>query len=152
MSLVRQDGRPIIQWIKRNTCIAVTIFTLFGNSDLRADYRVDYDPIRGSNLCLPDAVGFQMALQVQYPNTWSRILRLNWNVKIKGQNAAHAYCIYEINHKLYAYDSQGGQRQLDLDVSAKRQPDVLGHYLGKKYYASAAYLPGFDPVRLATTH
>lgn len=118
---------------------------------LAAEVRVDYMPIGQSNRCLPDAVGFQTSLQVQYPGTWSRILKVNWNVHVDGQFSAHAYCIYEINHQLYAYDSGYGQRRLNLNASAKYHPEVLGAALGREYYASANYLPGFDPasVRMA---
>lgn len=113
-----------------------------------AGAHVDYTPIAQPNQCLADAVGFQTMLRVQYPNAWSRILKVNWNVRVAGQYTAHAYCIYEIDHQLYAYDSRSGQRQLDLPASAKSRPDVLGQYLGRRYYASAKFLSAFDPVRL----
>lgn len=150
MRALRHDGGPSPLRIRSYTSIIGLLLILLSPNDLMADVRVDYEPIRAPNLCLPDAVGFQMALQVQYPGTWSRILRLDWNVKQNGRKLAHAYCIYEFNKRLYAYDSRGGQRQLSMETSAKYQPQVLGRYLGGNLYGTAAYLPAFDPVRVAT--
>ncbi len=113
-----------------------------------ARVQVDYTPIRAANQCLSDAVGFQTALLVQYPEAWSRLLKVTWNTRVDKHYTSHAYCIYEINQQLYAYDSVGGQRRLKVHPAIKYDSDALGAYLGQSLFASASYLAAYDPENL----
>src|SRR5438105_1930577 len=93
---------------------------------------IGYTPLTGPNACLPDAAGFRHAYEV-YQKTrgyaeWSRLLLVYVGDGNKGARA-HAYCIFILEGKLWAYDQVSGSQRLWVNASDKDDAGRVGGML-----------------------
>ncbi len=103
---------------------------------------VGYAPLQVPNACLPDSIGFRSAYEV-YQRTrgnspWSRLLLV---YQRDGQAVrAHAYCVFNVDGKLWTYDQVGGSQRAWLSASEKNNALKLGRQLAAQRFVRAAWV------------
>lgn len=103
--------------------------------------RIGYAPLKVPNACLPDAAGFKAAYEV-YTRTrstagWSRLL-LVYRTK-QAMIRAHAYYVFTLEGRLWAYDQVAGSRRAMLDLTDRNDAGKLGRILGAHDFVRAAW-------------
>jgi hypothetical protein len=94
--------------------------------------KISYKSLHAPNACLPDAIGFQNALEVyqrmHQSGTWSRVLMVQSRARSGGAQA-HAFCVFALDGKLWAYDQGAGCRRVWVAVEEKADAMKLGRVL-----------------------
>lgn len=104
--------------------------------------RIGYAPIKVPNACLPDAAGFQSAYAVYVRRRatpgWSRLLLV-----YKTENAtvrSHAFCLFSLEGKLWAYDQVTGSQRALIDPADKNDAIKVGRTLSARGFVGAAWV------------
>jgi hypothetical protein len=88
--------------------------------------KISYKSLEAPNACLPDAIGFQNAYAVyqrmRKSVSWSRVLMVHSRER-SGAAQAHAFCVFVLDGKLWAYDQIAGCRR--VWVSAQEKADAM---------------------------
>ena len=104
---------------------------------------IAYKSLKAPNACLPDAVGFQSALQVyqrmRQSASWSRILMVQGRASSSAARA-HAFCVFSLGGKLWAYDQGGGCRRVWVPVEEKADAMKLGRLLMPRQFDRAQWI------------
>jgi len=100
--------------------------------------QISYKPLQAPNACLPDAIGFQNAYQVHQrmrkSASWSRVLM----VQSRGQS--HAFCVFALEGKLWAYDQGDGCRRVWISVAEKADAMRVGRLLAPGQFDRALWV------------
>jgi hypothetical protein len=93
--------------------------------------QVSYQPIQAPNACLPDAIGFQNAYEIsqrmRHTGSWSRVLMVHR--RGSGMVPAHAFCVFALEGKLWAYDQAAGCRRVWISVEERTDAMKVGRML-----------------------
>jgi hypothetical protein len=94
--------------------------------------QISYQPLQAPNACLPDAIGFQNAYRVHQrvrkSATWSRVLMVQSRAG-SGAGLSHAFCVFALDGKLWAYDQMDGCRRVWVPVAEKANAMKVGRLL-----------------------
>lgn len=94
--------------------------------------QISYKPLQAPNACLPDAIGFQNAYQVyqriRQSASWSRVLMVQSRAGFGG-GQSHAYCVFALDGKMWAYDQVEGCRRVWISVAEKTDAMKVGRLL-----------------------
>jgi hypothetical protein len=104
--------------------------------------KIGYNPLTVPNACLPDSIGFRNAYEVYQRNRgqlpWSRLLVVYQRAGAAVR--AHAYCVFEVEGKLWAYDQVGGSQRAWLGREEKNDAAKLGKQLATRNFVRAAWV------------
>lgn len=104
---------------------------------------IPYKSLQAPNACLPDAIGFQNAYEVQqkmrHAGSWSRVLMVNRSAR-SGAAAAHAFCVFALDGKLWAYDQETGCRRVWLPVEERSDAMKVGRVLAPGQFDRALWV------------
>jgi hypothetical protein len=103
--------------------------------------RIGYAPLTVPNACLPDAAGFRAAYEV-YTRTrstaqWSRLLMVYQADRATVR--AHAYCVFALEGRLWAYDQGSGSQRAWVNLSDKNDAEKLGRLLSARGFVRATW-------------
>ena len=94
--------------------------------------KISYKSLQAPNACLPDAIGFQNAYEVyqrmRHSGSWSRVLMVHSRAR-SGAAPAHAFCVFAIEGKLWAYDQGAGCRRVWVSIEEKADAMKVGRVL-----------------------
>jgi hypothetical protein len=103
---------------------------------------ISYKSLQAPNAWLPDAIGFQNAYEVQqkmrHAGSWSRILMVNSGARAGA--AAHAFCVFALDGKLWAYDQEAGCRRVWLSVTDRADAMKVGRVLAPGQFDRAVWV------------
>jgi hypothetical protein len=94
--------------------------------------KISYKSLQAPNACLPDAIGFQNAYAVyqkmRQSTSWSRVLMVQSRTRT-GAAQSHAFCVFALEGKLWAYDQVAGCRRVWVTVEEKADAMKIGRGL-----------------------
>lgn len=116
-------------------CGALALLSAFSPATSKADNlveKISYKSLQAPNACLPDAIGFQNALAVyqkmRQSTPWSRVLMVQSRARARAAQA-HAFCVFVLEGKLWAYDQAAGCRRVWVAPEEKADAMKLGRVL-----------------------
>jgi hypothetical protein len=111
--------------------LAAALFPV-GSKAADLSQKIAYKTLQAPNACLPDAVGFRNALEVyqrmRQASSWSRVLMVQSRTR-SGTEQSHAYCVFTLEGKLWAYDQVAGCRRVWVALEEKADAMKVGRVL-----------------------
>jgi len=105
--------------------------------------KISYKSLQAPNACLPDAIGFQNAYEVyqrmRQSASWSRVLMVQSRAA-SGAPQAHAFCVFALDGKLWAYDQGAGCRRVWVSVEEKADAMKVGRLLRPGQFDRALWI------------
>jgi hypothetical protein len=105
--------------------------------------QITYKSLKAPNACLPDAIGFQNAYEVhqrmRQSAAWSRVLMVKSRAR-SGAGPSHAFCVFALDGKLWAYDQGGGCRRIWVAATEKADAMKVGRMLAPEQFDRALWI------------